>query len=159
MKMDSFGACGAKTDEEFAVWYEKRNRKMLLFPILGLIAFAFGVLNETFGWVENSHMSGVVSGICGGLIVCGLALMLRWKRTKKNAKLLHKMRLQYTDERNAELGRRALATSAYITIFACFAAMLVAGWFSDVAFWCFYGMMFFVLFVYLGCYFYYNKKR
>lgn len=158
MKMDTFGACKVKTDEEFALWYENRNRKMMLLPVLGLAAFVFGILNETFGWADNSHMSSVVSGIGGALIACGLVLTLRWKRIKKNAKLLHKMRLQYTDERNAELGRRALAASAYITIFACFAAMLVVGWFSDVAFWCFYGMIFFVVFVYLGCWFYYNKK-
>ena len=36
--------------------------------------------------------------------------------------------------------------------------MMVAGWFSDVAFWCFYGMMFFVVIAYVGCYFYYSKK-
>lgn len=158
MKMTAWESCNAKTDEEFVTWYENRNRKMIVFPLLGLLAFAFGILNEIFGWLPNSHMSSVISGVGGGLIGCGAAFSLRWRRVKRNARLIHKMRLSYTDERNQDLGRRALAASAYLTIFACFAAMMVAGWFSDVAFWCFYGMMFFVVIAYLGCYFYYSKK-
>ena len=46
---------------------------MIIFPLLGLLAFAFGILNEIFGWLPNDHMSGVISGVGGGLIGCGAA--------------------------------------------------------------------------------------
>lgn len=158
MKMQNWNECSVQTDEEFIAWYEARSRRLVIFPVLGFFALVFGVLNEALGWINNSHMSGVITGVGSALLVLGIALSLRWHRVKRNAVWVHKMRLKYTDERNQELGRRALASAAYITILACFAAMLVVGWFSSVAFWCFYGMMFFVLFAYLGCYLYYNKK-
>ena len=39
MKMTAWESCNAKTDEEFVTWYENRNRKMIIFPLLGLLAF------------------------------------------------------------------------------------------------------------------------
>lgn len=152
------GACRAQSDEEFAAWLKERERRLVIFPIIGLAAILFVALNAWQGWVENDYMEGVTSGMGAALIAVAIVMTLRNRRICKRPELLHKMRLRYTDERNQEVGNRALSATAYITMLACWVALTIAGWFSMVAFYCFYGVFFFILICYLLCSLYYNKK-
>lgn len=147
-----------KSDEEFAKWLQHRSKMFLGLALIGALAILFTVLNSWQGWLENDYMEAVCSGMGGALIAVSVVTWLKNRRICAQPELLHKMRLRYTDERNRSIGNKALATAAYMTILGCWVAMMVSGWFSRVAIYCFEGVMFFCLICYLGCYYYYNSK-
>ena len=62
-----------------------------------------------------------------GLICSGIVFLIRNKRLMKDEEKLKEARLQVTDERNIEIGSRALRMAAFVLLIVMYFAFLFGG--------------------------------
>ena len=75
----------------------------------------------------DDYMQGVYCGIGVGLICSGIVFLIRNKRLMKDEEKLKEARLQVTDERNIEIGSRALRMAAFVLLIVMYFAFLFGG--------------------------------
>ena len=75
----------------------------------------------------DDYMLGVYCGIGVGLICSGIVFLIRNKRLMKDEEKLKEARLQVTDERNIEIGSRALRMAAFVLLIVMYFAFLFGG--------------------------------
>ena len=75
----------------------------------------------------DDYMLGVYCGIGVGLICSGIIFLIRNKRLMKDEGKLKEARLQVTDERNIEIGSRALRMAAFVLLIVMYLAFLFGG--------------------------------
>ena len=75
----------------------------------------------------DDYMLGVYCGIGVGLICSGIVFLIRNKRLMKDEGKLKEARLQVTDERNIEIGSRALRMAAFVLLIVMYLAFLFGG--------------------------------
>lgn len=75
----------------------------------------------------DDYMQGVYCGIGVGFICSGIVFLIRNKRLMKDEEKLKEARLQVTDERNIEIGSRALRMAAFVLLIVMYFAFLFGG--------------------------------
>ena len=126
-----FGCRTAHTDEEYRSILSRRERTYLIMLILGIVTFAAAGAAELFSWnvALDSHALGFYSGIGTGMAFGAATLLIRLRKTLKDPDALRKARIRDTDERVAEIGRRATATAGYALLIAVYLLGIIGGMF------------------------------
>ena len=128
---------GAGTDEEFRRQLEARKRVTLASAVLGAAAVLSGILmiflmpdaEQTF------FLAGVYCGVGAAAVVLSVKFLLKMKKMLRDESLLRRERIKAGDERNSEIGKKAVSASVTVFMFAMLAALLAAGFFSMEVFW------------------------
>ena len=114
-----FSGSKATNNEEFRKQLQAKNKALLGLILLGIISAAAAYYMEFWGKMKvDDYMQGVYCGIGVGLICSGIVFLIRNKRLMKDEEKLKEARLQVTDERNIEIGSRALRMAAFVMYFA-----------------------------------------
>ena len=126
-----FGCQNAHTDEEYCGILRRRQRIFIAMLLLGVVTFAAAGAAELFSWnvALDSHALGFYSGIGTGMAFGAATLLIRLRRTMKDPDALRKARIRDTDERVAEIGRRATATAGYTLLIAVYLLGIIGGMF------------------------------
>ena len=103
-----FSGSKATNNEEFRKQLQAKNKALLGLILLGIISAAKMKVDD--------YMLGVYCGIGVGLICSGIVFLIRNKRLMKDEEKLKEARLQVTDERNIEIGSRALRMAAFVLL-------------------------------------------
>lgn len=126
-----FGCQNARTDEEYRSILRRRQRTYIAMLLLGIATFAAAGAAQLFSWdvALDSHALGFYSGIGTGLAFGAATLLIRLRRTMKDPDALRKARIRDTDERVAEISRRATATAGYALLIAVYLLGMIGGMF------------------------------
>lgn len=118
----------ATNNEEFRKQLQAKNKCLLGLILLGIISAAAAYYMEFSGKMKvDDYMLGVYCGIGVGLICSGIVFLIRNKRLMKDEGKLKEARLQVTDERNIEIGSRALKMAAFVLLIVMYFAFLFGG--------------------------------
>ena len=123
------GGCKARTNEEYRVVLEKRQKKMLILMLAGLLTVGAGILYIWLYGFEDSYSLGFVFGFGTGLALGALIAMLKISRTLQDEEKLKAARLRETDERELEVDNQALRLTAKIMLAALYILLIVGGLF------------------------------
>ena len=119
-----FSGSKATNNEEFRKQLQAKNKCLLGLILLGIAAYYM----EFSGKMKvDDYMLGVYCGIGVGLICSGIVFLIRNKRLMKDEEKLKEARLQVTDERNIEIGSRALRMAAFVLLIVMYFAFLFGG--------------------------------
>ncbi|MDO5539505.1 MAG: hypothetical protein Q4F83_05460 [Eubacteriales bacterium] len=145
-------------DKEYADMLQKKIKFSYAVLLFGALLLGMGISNECLTFLNtDSFMDGVYSGVGTGIIAATIRGILKNKKLLKDAKMLHEERIETYDERRIEISQKAVVMTYSIFCIILFAAMLVAGFFNRIIFWCCWmGIILFAL-VYLTVVRYYNK--
>ena len=110
-----FSGSKVTNNEEFRKQLQAKNKCLLGLILLGIISAA------------AAYLLGVYCGIGVGLICSGIVFLIRNKRLMKDEEKLKEARLQVTDERNIEIGSRALRMAAFVLLIVMYFAFLFGG--------------------------------
>lgn len=123
-----FSGSKATNNEEFRKQLQAKNKALLGLILLGIISAAAAYYMEFSGKMKvDDYMLGVYCGIGVGLICSGIVFLIRNKRLMKDEGKLKEARLQVTDERNIEIGSRALRMEAFVLLIVMYLAFLFGG--------------------------------
>lgn len=123
-----FSGSKVTNNEEFRKQLQAKNKCLLGLILLGVISAAAGYYMEFSGKMKvDDYMLGVYCGIGVGLICSGIVFLIRNKRLMKDEGKLKEARLQVTDERNIEIGSRALRMAAFVLLIVMYFAFLFGG--------------------------------
>ena len=123
-----FSGSKATNNEEFRKQLQAKNKALLGLILLGIISAAAAYYMEFSGKMKvDDYMQGVYCGIGVGLICSGIVFLIRNKRLMKDEEKLKEARLQVTDERNIEIGSRALRMAAFVLLIVMYFAFLFGG--------------------------------
>ena len=123
-----FSGSKATNNEEFRKQLQAKNKALLGLILLGIISAAAAYYMEFWGKMKvDDYMQGVYCGIGVGLICSGIVFLIRNKRLMKDEEKLKEARLQVTDERNIEIGSRALRMEAFVLLIVMYFAFLFGG--------------------------------
>lgn len=148
-----------KTNEEYLNHLKKGMKTSVLTLIVGISTIAIAVLNEVFGFVDdNSLVNGLYAGLGTGIVIGSIIGILKSKKVMKNETLLKKERLKKQDERNQLIADKALKAATATILLISYAAVLVAGFYSKVALFCFWFIAVVFGLSYQCFVMYYNKK-
>ncbi len=148
-----------KTNEDYLNHLKKDMKTTVIAIIIGIVTITIAILNEVFGFVEdNSLVNGLYAGLGTGIVIISIIGMLRSKKVMKNETLLKEERLKKQDERNQLIAGKALKAATATILLISYAAVLIAGFYSKVVFFCFWFIA--VVFgISYQCFIkYYNKK-
>ena len=126
-----FSCRTAHTDDEYRNVLRRRQRSFVAMLLLGIVTFAAAGAAELFSWnvALDSHALGFYSGIGTGMAFGAATLLIRLRKTLKDPDALRKARIRDTDERVAEIGRRATATAGYALLIAVYLLGIIGGMF------------------------------
>lgn len=140
----------AATNEEYKAVVKQKMAFFGGVAVLGLCTLAFVVAAQVGTFITLSdYMSGVYSGIGTGFVVAGTILLVRSYRLLHDEEKLKKERLKNTDERNLMIYGKALQYAGVATFVCAYIAMLIAGAYSKIVFFCFYGIVLLFTVLYL----------
>ena len=123
-----FSGSKVTNNEEFRKQLQAKNKCLLGLILLGIISAAAAYYMEFWGKMKvDDYMLGVYCGIGVGLICSGIVFLIRNKRLMKDEEKLKEARLQVTDERNIEIGSRALRMAAFVLLIVMYFAFLFGG--------------------------------
>ena len=123
-----FSGSKVTNNEEFRKQLQAKNKALLGLILLGIISAAAAYYMEFSGKMKvDDYMLGVYCGIGVGLICSGIVFLIRNKRLMKDEEKLKEARLQVTDERNIEIGSRALRMAAFVLLIVMYFAFLFGG--------------------------------
>ena len=123
-----FSGSKVTNNEEFRKQLQAKNKCLLGLILLGIISAAAAYYMEFLGKMKvDDYMLGVYCGIGVGLICSGIVFLIRNKRLMKDEGKLKEARLQVTDERNIEIGSRALRMAAFVLLIVMYFAFLFGG--------------------------------
>lgn len=145
-------------DGEYADLIRKKMKLSYAVLLFGALLFGMGITNEFLAFLNtDSFMDGVYSGVGAAIIAVTIRGILKNRKLLKDAKMLHENRIATYDERRIEITQRAVVMTYSVFYMILFAAMLIAGFFNRIIFWCCWmGIILFAL-VYLTVARYYNK--
>lgn len=124
---------------------------------LGAVMLGTCLVLSWMGRMDGPTM-GFYLGAGSGMLVYGLVMRLmgRWRRrTPERAEEADRA---LNDERNQEIGRRAVMGAGAIQIFALAAAVLVAWPLNKAVFWTVFALLWVYTLAYLGSYVYFWRK-
>lgn len=159
----------AKTNEEYAKVLQKRIPYLILIIVLGILTASIAICNEIWGFMGNiltidshSHnmslMNGVYTGLGAALTFMSIGFIIRTKKIMKNESLLKEERLKTQDERNQMIAAKAVQSAAATMLVCSYLFMLIAGFYSRIVFFCFWGIVAVFLVSYHLFKIYYNRK-
>ena len=123
-----FSGSKVTNNEEFRKQLQAKNKCLLGLILLGIISTAVAYYMELSGKMKvDDYMLGVYCGIGVGFICLGIAFLIRNKRLMKDEEKLKEARLQVKDERNVEIGSRALRMAAYVLLIVMYLVFLFGG--------------------------------
>ena len=123
-----FSGSKVTNNEEFRKQLQAKNKCLLGLILLGIISAATAYYMEFSGKMKvDDYMLGIYCGIGVGLICSGIVFLIRNKRLMKDEEKLKEARLQVTDERNIEIGSRALRMAAFVLLIVMYFAFLFGG--------------------------------
>lgn len=127
----SFDCTEVHTDEEYRVVLRRRQWIYYGMLIAGVVTVIAAALAEMRIWniAASSYQTGFYSGVGGGLVGGAVVFLLRSRKTMQDPERLHKARIAATDERVAEISRRALAMAGYILLMALYLVCIICGLF------------------------------
>lgn len=118
--------CNAKNNEEYKLVLKKRQKRMGLLILLGVLILAFTctlmILKPEY---QESYQAGWFCGFSVGLIFGAVLFLLRLRKTIQNDELLKQYRLEETDEREKEIKSRALMLTAKLLLFSIYLLLMV----------------------------------
>lgn len=148
-----------KTNEEYAHILKKGIKTSVFLIIIGMISAVIAISNEIFGFIENkSLMNGFYTGVGISIMVGGIISIWKTKSIIKDEQLLKKERLKVQDERNQMIAHKALQAATSIILMISYVAVFIVGFYSKIAFFCFWSVAVVFGLSYKGFKFYYNKK-
>ena len=124
---------------------------------LGAVMLGTCLVLSRMGRMDGPTM-GFYLGAGSGMLVYGLVMRLmgRWRRrTPERAEEADRA---LNDERNQEIGRRAVMGAGAVQIFALAAAVLVAWPLNKAVFWTVFALLWVYTLAYLGSYVYFWRK-
>jgi hypothetical protein len=146
--------------KDFRNKLEKNNRTYRIFVAVSILCLiGMLVLRIVLGRTESG--SGPQSGMSGffaAMIVVSLIFIKRNNKALNDDKLFKELYIRNTDERNNQISKEAGKTSFLITIGCLSVASLISDYFNRVVSATLSCCMGFIMIVYLGVTFYYNKK-
>lgn len=109
-----FGSQQFHNDEEYKKFLQARSRMLLLLSLFGvLLITAVNLAVSMKIVVLSDHMAGFFTGAGSGLVGAGLVIFIRNRRIMNNPKLLRKLRIKSSDERNLANANKALRITAF----------------------------------------------
>lgn len=128
-----FSGSKVTNNEEFRKQLQAKNKCLLGLILLGVISAAAAYYMEFSGKMKvDDYMLGVYCGIGVGFICLGIAFLIRNKRLMKDEEKLKEARLQVKDERNVEIGSRALRMAAFVLLIVMYLVFLFGGLYDSM---------------------------
>jgi hypothetical protein len=127
---------GAKNDEEYKIKIMKSMKKNIFLSVVGVVTIVIAILMATKTQeTAGSFLSGVFVGTGAVVLVFCLKQVQKSKKILADEKLLHTERLKASDERNQMIMEKTMYWSGTLVMGACYAIMLLAGFFNMAVFW------------------------
>lgn len=147
------------TDEEYIRYLKAKNKMFMVMGILGAILLISFYTAQYVMQVEiTSHAMGFYTGAGTAMIVLAIVTIIKNQRITKNKKLVHKMRIKHSDERNIEISSKAFKVGALAQFVAIYILALIGPFIdhrlSNLA----AGLISVYLLGYLISYFIFSKK-
>lgn len=142
--------------ENFRKKLQKNNVIYLLFMLVsaaGLVMVNTSLLPE-----KISDAASVHSGLFGALLAISALSLVRNKKALSDEKSLKAMYIRNTDERNSQMMKEVSKTTFTIILAGLAIATIVSQYFSEIVSSTLSCCMAFILIVYFGVTFYYNRK-
>lgn len=152
--------CRARNNEEYRAVLKKRQRKLSLYLLVGIATAGICLfLHFCTPLKMSEYHLGFLLGLGGGLMLGGVAGLVRIQRRLADEGKLKEFRLRETDERELEVDSLALRATAKILLFVMYLLLLVSGIFDlEWLFRCCWGLIAIFLVSYLVCRKYYGTK-
>lgn len=114
------------TDEEYIRYLKAKNKMFMVMGILGaILLISFYAARYVMQVEITSHAMGFYTGAGGALIAVALVTVVKNQRIMKNKKLVHKMRIKHSDERNVEISSKAFKVGALAQFLAIYVLALI----------------------------------
>lgn len=121
----------AKNNEEYCAVLKKRQGVYALFILAGLATEGLVLFLIFYSRIHfGAYQLGFLLGLGAGLMLGGAVGELRIWRIMADEKRLKESRLKETDERELEVGSRALQATAKTLLAALYVTLIVAGVFN-----------------------------
>lgn len=125
------GGCKARTNDEYREILKKRQKKILVLLIAGLLTVAAGIVYIGMNGFEDSYTLGFVFGFGTGLALGAVLAMIKIWKTLQDEDKLKEARLKETDERELEVDNQALRLTAKIMLAALYVLLIIGGLFWE----------------------------
>ena len=126
--MNPLSLTNVHTDEDFAkVLKRKINLSTVLFIIGALTIIILLFTTQVLGIASDSHQQDFFSGFGSALMVCGIALFIKNRRTLNNPERLRAMRIKYTDERTLNIHTKSIMVAAGVLLAGMYLLCLIVG--------------------------------
>lgn len=114
------------SDEEYIRYLKANNKLFMVIGILGaILLISFYSAHYIMQMNISSHALGFYTGAGGALIAVALETIVKNRRIMKNQKLVHKMRIKHSDERNVEISSKAFKFGALMQFLAIYVLALI----------------------------------
>lgn len=131
------GGCKARTNDEYRVVLKKRQKRMPVLLIAGLLTVAAGIVYIGINGFEDSYALGFVFGFGTGLALGAVLAMVKIWKTLQDEEKLKEARLKETDERELEVGNQALRLTAKVMLAVLYVLLIIGGLFwEEIMFVC-----------------------
>ncbi len=152
------GGCKARTNDEYRAVLAKRQKKMLVLLLVGLLTVVAGIVYTWINRFEDSYSLGFVFGFGTGLAFGALLAIVKIRKTLRSEEKLKEARLKETDERELEVGNQALRLAAKVMLAALYVFLIVGGLFWEEIMLACCALLCIFLFSYVFAQKYYNKQ-
>ena len=125
------GGCKARNNEEYKIVLAKRQKRMLVLLLAGLLTVVAGIVYIGVNGFEDSYSLGFVFGFGVGLALGAALAMLKIRKTLRNEEKVKEARLKETDEREVEVANQALRLTAKIMLAALYVFLIIGGLFWE----------------------------
>lgn len=125
------GGCKARNNDEYRIFLKKRQKRMWIFVLVGLLTVAAGTAYIGINGFEDSYTLGFVFGFGIGLALAALLFILKIQKIMRDEEKLKEARLKETDERELEVGNQALRAAAKMMLAALYVLLIIGGLFRQ----------------------------
>lgn len=125
------GGCKARNNEEYKIVLAKRQKRMLVLLLAGLLTVVAGIVYIGINGFEDSYSLGFVFGFGVGLALGAALAMWKIRKTLRNEEKVKEARLKETDEREVEVANQALRLTAKIMLAALYVCLIIGGLFWE----------------------------
>ena len=125
------GGCKARNNEEYKIVLAKRQKRMCVLLIAGLLTVVAGIVYICVNGFEDSYSLGFVFGFGVGLALGAALAMWKIRKTLRNEDKVKEARLKETDEREVEVANQALRLTAKIMLAALYVCLIIGGFFWE----------------------------
>ena len=124
--------CKARNNEEYRVVLKRRQKKMFLSLLAGVLTVVLGIVCIWLDSFEDSYQIGLVLGFGAGLALGTVIRMIKILKVLKSEERLKEERLRETDEREREVGNQSLRLTVKITLAVLYIFLIAGGLFLEV---------------------------